>query len=176
MDIFKQNRYLILVIILLVILNLGTLIMLWIGKPQQHGNPGDRIPDQIPRLLKNEFGFDDYQVEQFLKLRNIHRQQMMQLNREIRVIKRQMFDEVLRDNPQPMISDSLLRMSQEKQARIEQLTYQHFFELKQLCNPEQKKKLQLLIHDMFRQPPGGMREGPPPRRNEDAPPPPPLEN
>jgi uncharacterized membrane protein YsdA (DUF1294 family) len=33
MDVFKQNRYLSIIIILLVILNLATLTMLWLDRP-----------------------------------------------------------------------------------------------------------------------------------------------
>lgn len=175
MDVFKQNRYLMIVIVLLVILNVGTLLMLWIGKPQKPVLPaGERIPDQLPRLLKNEFGFNDNQIEKFMKSRDKHRRQMMQLNNEIRSIKKQMFDEVFTEDPQPVLSDSLLKLSQEKQAQIEQLTYQHFFELRKMCNPEQQKKLQKMIHEIFHQQLGGMRDGPPPpRRNGNLPAPPP---
>jgi hypothetical protein len=119
-------------------------------------------------LLKEELGFDSNQVKQYLKLRENLNQQIMQLNNEIRRLKKQMFDEVLHDIPQPMLSDSLLKLTQEKQAKIEQLTFQHFLDLKKICKPDQQKKLQLLMHELFRQQPDGMREGhpPPPYRDK----------
>ncbi len=167
MDIFKQKRYLFLVIIVLIVLNMATLVMLWLGGPQrpaQHRGPGRPKQEraQIQRLLKNELGFDDKQAEQYLKLRQEHREQTRQLNDEMRRIKKQMFDEVLEDIPQPMLSDSLLKLTQKKQSKIEQLTYQHFLDLKKLCKPEQKDKLKLLMHEMFRGQPAGKREGLPP--------------
>ncbi len=176
MDIFKQKRYLFLVIIVLIVLNMATLVMLWLGEPQrpaQHRGPGrpKQKRAQIQRLLKNELGFDDKQAEQYLKLRQEHREQTRQLNDEMRRIKKQMFDEVLQDNPQPLLSDSLLKLTQKKQSKIEQLTYQHFLDLKKMCKPEQKYKLKLLMHEMFRGQPAGNREGlpPPPRDGERSP-------
>ena len=69
MDIFKQKRYLVLVIILLVILNLGTLITFWLNRPHQHRFQLDNQgPEQenmhIQQLLKDELGFNKEQAKQ----------------------------------------------------------------------------------------------------------------
>ena len=77
------------------------------------------------------------------------------LNNEIRMIKKQMFDEALKEGTSIQISDSLLNLSQSKQAEIEKLTFQHFVNLKNLCKPDQKKKLKFLIHQLFQPQPKG---------------------
>ncbi len=82
-----------------------------------------------------------------------------------------MFDEVLEDNPQITISDSLIKLVQEKQGKIERLTFRHFLEIKKLTKPGKQEKLRLIIHGMFRRQPPGADGGPPPR--DDMPPPPP---
>ncbi|HAB51624.1 MAG: hypothetical protein A2315_06850 [Ignavibacteria bacterium RIFOXYB2_FULL_35_12] len=176
MDIFKQNRYLFIVIILLVILNLAMLTMLWIGKPERHApqlNPPNPIEEQnrIRQLLKDELNFDNQQTEQYLRIHQEHREKMRKLNDEIRKLKKQMFDEVLKDVAKPELSDSLLTISQNKQAEIEQLTFQHFLDLKKLCKPEQQNKLKLLIHELFRgQHAGNAENQPPPPPNNRRPP------
>ncbi len=77
-----------------------------------------------------------------------------------------MFDEVLEDIPQPMLSDSLLKLSQDKMAELEELTFQYLLDLKKLCKPDQQDNLKLLIGEYFRQnPPQGL--------SNDVPPPPP---
>ena len=119
-------------------------------------------------MLQKELGFDKMQTEQYLKMRQEHRSQAQQLDNEIRQLKKQMFDEVLEDSPQPLLSDSLLRLVQEKQADLEQLTFQHFLDLKKLCKPEQQNKLKLLMREVFRQKPGF--------RDDRMPPPPPPED
>ena len=57
MDIFKQKQNLMLVIVLLVILNIITLAVLWIGRPSQRAGrrgPGDPLKEQgqVQKLLK----------------------------------------------------------------------------------------------------------------------------
>jgi len=172
MDIFKQKRYLVLVIILLVILNLSTLLMLWLDRPQQpvrQERPEKSRQEEAQTVLslRDELGFSDVQSEQFSRLRRDHREQMQHLNDEIRQIKMKMFEEVLKDDPRPALSDSLLKLAQEKQIEIEQLTFQYLLDLKELCNPEQQKKLRLLIDELFRRPPE--------RKDDSRPPPPPRD-
>ncbi|PKL88286.1 MAG: hypothetical protein CVV23_11160 [Ignavibacteriae bacterium HGW-Ignavibacteriae-2] len=171
MDIFKQKRYLILLVVLLIIFNLATLIMIWLNKPQrpimdrQHQGPGQETT-HIKQLLKDELGFDETQIKQYLKMQAEQRKKVLQLQNEIQQIKKQMFDEVLKDSPEPTLSDSLLTLTQEKMVVLEQLTYSYLLELKNLCKPEQRDKLKFLIGEFFRQnPPGGI--------NSDRPPPPP---
>jgi len=167
MDIFKQNRYLFVVIILLVILNLATITMLWLGKPEQRQprldqpNPAEE-QNRISQILKDELGFDKQQIDKYLQIRREHREKVRMLNDEIRQVKKQMFDEVLKDIPKPEFSDSLLAISQSKQAEIERMTFQHFLNLKRLCKPEQQNKLKLLMHELFREQPAGNVEKQPP--------------
>ena len=191
MDIFKQKRYLWFTVIFLALINLSTLTLLWIGRPEgpkpQRGpvNPAEK-QNRIQHILKQELGFDETQVEQYLKLREKHRKVTRQLEVEIQELKREMFDEVLKENPQPILSDSLLTLIQTKQSKFEHLTFQHFLDLRNLCGPEQQQKLKLLMHEVFRQgpPPAGDADGPSPPKHGDrqrpphppsdeAPPPPP---
>ncbi len=173
MDIFKQKRYLIIFIVVLTLLNLGTLLLLWMGRPSHNqgireSNRKIKEEARLEHLLNAELGFDETQTGRYLEMRQEHRRQTHRLNEEIRQIKKQMFDEVLQEKPRQKLSDSLLTLAQEKQAQIEQLTFQHFLDLKKLCKPEQQKKLKLLMHEVFRKNP------PPPNNIENRPPPPPA--
>lgn len=165
MDIIKQKRLTMTVIIILILLNLTILTLLWLGRPTRlrtEAPPPALEKQRLQHLLRDELGFDQRQIEQFQYLQKMHRDQVRVLQDEIQQLKKQMFDAVLDDNPNPVLSDSLLQLSQDKQAEIERLTFQHFVDLKKLCSPEQQDKLQLLIHDMFRRPPQGERPLPPP--------------
>ncbi|MCP5064360.1 MAG: hypothetical protein GY936_18115, partial [Ignavibacteriae bacterium] len=84
----------------------------------------------------------------------------------------EMFDQALKDNIQTTISDSLLILTQVKQAEMERKIFQHFLDLKNLCNPDQQKILQKLIHRLFAPPHNERMDGPPPpgaRPNEPPP-------
>ena len=176
MDIYKQKRYLVFLVVLLIILNLATLLMIWLNKPQQPFRDRKQFGSEqetghIQKLLKDELGFDETQTKQYLKMQAEQRKTVMQLQNEIKQIKKQMFDEVLQDNPKPTISDSLLALTQEKMVKLEHTTYSYLLDLKKLCKPEQRDKLKFLIGEFFRQnPPKGMNDGgpppPPPSRDE----------
>lgn len=173
MDIFKQNRYLWVSVIVLLIINFAALTLLWLGRPEgrrPQTGPPNPVEEKIrnEKMLKKKLGFDKIQTEQYLEMRQEHRSQAQQLNDEIRQLKKQMFDEILEDSPQPLLSDSLLRLVQEKQANLEKLTFQHFLNLKKLCKPEQRDNLRLLMREVFRQ-----KSGP---RDDRMPPPPPGDN
>lgn len=171
MDVFKQNRYLWLTIIFLVLMNMVTLTLLWIGRPPGPNASKEYIqPEEeqirIENLLNKELGFNESQIKQYLQLRNEHRQKAVNIITEIDSLKREMFDRVLDSNAKPVLSDSLLTLTQTKQAELEHITFQHFIDLKNLCGPEQKEKLRILMREVFRQ-------NPPQRTNDDVPAPPP---
>jgi len=182
MDIFKEKRYLWITIIILLIMNTAALTLLWLGRPEAKDlhsrlkNPAEEHK-RLKLLLNKELGFDKKQVAQYLRMRRDHQDQMRLLRREIREIKRQMFDEVLGDDPQTELSDSLLALAQEKQVQIEKQTFIHFLDLKKLCKPDQQDNLKILMHEIFRPGPprGAGADGPPPRRDDRQLPPPPPE-
>ena len=79
----------------------------------------------IQQLLVDELDFDNAQVEQYLAMRQEQSKKVSALQNEIHQLKKQMFDEVLKDDPQPGLSDSLLKLSQEKMVELEELTFQY---------------------------------------------------
>ena len=185
MDIFKQKRNLILTIVLLVILNIITLSLLWIGRPQPNengpldGQKGNKA--HIQKLLKEELGFTVKQANQFISIRDKHLKNTRLISEEIRRVKRQMFDQAMGESNQQSISDSLLTLTLEKQKELEQAMFQHFIDINNLCTTDQKNNLKKLMHKLLAPPhpdgpphgrnpeglpPGQMREGhPPPRIN-----------
>lgn len=187
MDIFKQKKYLLVTVAILIILNLAILTMMWFNKPAyikppEHNKARPNEQEQISSLLKQELSFNDEQVHQYLELRRVNSDKMNSLQNEIRDIKGQMFDDAISENMDPEISDSLLSIMLEKQGQIEKLTYQHLVDLKDLCNTEQQVQLQSLLHrllpppDRKEGPPSGEKENrlPPPGEFEDRPPRPPV--
>jgi periplasmic protein CpxP/Spy len=158
MDLFNQTRFLRIAVFILFLMNLMALTLLWIGRPEgkvPHSDPQDPVEEiqQIRQMLNRAMGFDELQIDQYLELREDHHKQTLLLSAEIRRLKKQMFDEVLKEIHQDELSDSLLVLTQEKQAQIEKLTFQHFLALKEMCKPEQRKNLKLLMQELFRQPP-----------------------
>lgn len=162
MDIFKKNRNLIFTIIVLVIINIATLSLLWLGKPNPNKirKPIDGRDEKvrIEKLLKKDLGFSTQQAEQFLRLQKNHREKTNFLAEELQQLKKKMFEEAMYSN-NFNISDSLLNLSLEKQKELETITFQHFQKVKKICTPEQQEKLFKLMHRLLGPSPRG---GPPP--------------
>ena len=152
MDIFKQKRTLLVVITILVLLNLITIFLLWIGKPKRilDGSElsGHRT-DRIEKILEKELDFSDLQIEKYILIRKAHHENMIELNQEIRKIKKEMFDQILNDDYNQIHTDSLLNRSLEKQRKIEELTFRHFLDLKEICSEDQEKELAKIMHRIF---------------------------
>ncbi|MBF0430194.1 MAG: hypothetical protein HQK83_02860 [Fibrobacteria bacterium] len=166
MDVFKQNRYLVVVTIILVLLNVTIITLSLTAKPEskpqfQQDPPG---PRQVRMILKKELGFTASQTEKYMELRRELRGKVQSINKEKRAIKKQMFDMALKTDAPQELSDSLLNLVQTKQAEIEKLTYRHMRSLNQLCTPEQQGDLKHLLRGLLRPGPPGRRQGPPPHR------------
>ena len=174
MDIFKQKRILLVVITILVLLNLTTIFLLWIGKPKRMMDrtemPGHQ-KGRIEQLLKKELSFSDQQIEKYIVVRKTHQEKMIELNQAIRKIKKEMFDQILNDYYNKIIRDSLLNRSLEKQREIEELTFEHFLDLKEICSDDQEKELKKIMHKIFGPPHlRSNREGSHPPKGEQLPP------
>ena len=174
MDIFKQKRNLTITIIILVIINIVTITLLWIGRPEVNELRGKGPADNknIQKLLKDELGFSDEQTNEYLALREKQRKETRKINREMRRVKREMFDKAFEQDDNTL-SDSLLNLTLEHQAQLEKAMFNHFVGLKEICNDDQKEKLKEIIHKLFAppHPPGGDRP-PPHHARGDRPPPP----
>lgn len=185
MEIFKQKRNYITTIVILVIINIVCLLLLWIGKPKHNKRGAEsEIGEKtgIQEMLKEELGFTDEQANQFLELRENHKEKSDKVNDELMFLKSEMFEKAMYGKKET-ISDSLLNLSLEKQRKLEEITFDHFLKLKQICTPDQQEKLfelvsQLLgpqqqagphgpppgeLEDGMRPPKGGRPDGPPPR-------------
>lgn len=170
MDVFKKNRNLVITIIVLVIVNIFTLSLLWLGKPKPMNlRVDERVEDdslRILNMLKDKLEFSNEQAEQFMGLRLEHKDKTSKLGEEIMELRKEMFDKVMyADNS--TLSDSLLNLSLEKQSQIEKLTFEHFLKVKQICTPEQQKKLFEMMSKLLGPP---QHEGRPPGEVSDGPP------
>lgn len=187
MDIFKQRKFLIAVVTILILLNVGIITVLWMDqddrikigkqpppKPQEH--------NQISTVLKNELGFNEEQIKFYLEMRDNTRQEVERLGRQIKELKHQLFDGALTDNNDGRDFDKLLNEILMVQEQLERTTYQHFVDLKNLCNAEQKEKLHSLLDKLLPPPKEKKSDRPPHKKHpeprpgkkaENRPPPPP---
>lgn len=158
MDFIIRHRLLVVAIIVLLLFNAGALLLLFRGMPTPQplaaGGAGpDKEQQRIVQLLTDELGFDTLQIRQYVALRKEHQARKRVLQERMRELKTRMFEDVLRNEPAPALSDSLLLLTHQTQDEIERLTFAHLLDVKRLCNEEQRTRLRAIIRELFRSKP-----------------------
>jgi len=174
MDYFAKQKIIVGAIVVLLLLNLGTLATLWIGhfrgpeKIISHG-PGAH-PDHVSHFLTRELNFDAAQKKEFQRLQSRQIAQMDKFQEEVNTCKRRMMDELLKSSPDPARVKELAAEVGEKEGLKARLVFTHLEEIKAICRPEQKKKFDSIVSELLSvmkppEPPGeagGREKGPPP--------------
>ena len=160
----NNNRFFKGVILILVMVNCGTLAFLWFGRPRPEQIP---VRGQAAEFLIHELELTPVQQDRFGKLREGHRDKLTILQEQDRKFHERFF-ETLFLTPTDTITASLLADSIAGVRRqMELLTFEHFSQLRQLLTEPQKMK----FHQVFRQ--ALDRVLPPPPVPPTPPPPPP---
>jgi polyhydroxyalkanoate synthesis regulator phasin len=179
-----KNRLLGIVLILLVLANMVTLGIFWYYKIHNAQPPANQHGGRsaASAFIIKEVGLNAEQQKAYQELIRQHQEKVKALNEQLHFAKDSFFD---------MLSDSTVSATNinaasatigKLEAEIDLLTFEHFKQLRKLCNADQKVKLDNSIKQVLRMmaPPGGGRpQGPPPPRGEgrngpqsDMPPPP----
>lgn len=161
----KNSKAIGVVVIVLALMNVALLAFIWFG--HQHNqrliNGGGGLT-----VLTEKLGLSISQEEQLEKLRQEHFRRMEPLRRESRESRDRLHSLWADGGTQEQV-DSLSSRIGEIQAQIESNTFQHFSEIRAICNPEQKKIFDQIIKDVLRQ--GERQQGSPQRDPGQRPPP-----
>jgi protein CpxP len=152
MDLFTKNRWAFISIVILVILNIFTLTLLWFfhfRQPNRVPPPFDRRAARVERFLERELKLSPKQAEEFSKLRRQHFEASIAVMNEIRQLKEKMMNEVFSQAPDSTTVKNLANQIGDKEAEREWLLYKHFRELRNVCTPEQRVKLEKIFQKIF---------------------------
>jgi len=157
-----KDRFLIVVIIFLLILNLFTLGYLMFERNPPPGmeergqfenEPGNRDgirPEKPDRLIINKLKLNEAQVKQFEELKKEHRQQIDLLQDSSRKYHDEYFGLLKYPQSDSIKANSLLDKIARNQVEIDKITYTHFEKIKAICDPEQKKLFDNFIDEIAR--------------------------
>lgn len=171
----NKQRFLWATIILLLVLNLGTLAWLFYShNKQEEGRPPGGAADFIVEQLQ----LDQQQQEQFFELRRQHRATIRQAQEEDKNLHDTYFGLLKTDNPDKKLVDSVAVLMAAQRSHMETATFDHFAQLRKICRDGKQKKLfDETIDEIARQiaapgrplPPGGRppHDGPPPGPGKD---------
>ncbi len=160
-----KNKLLIWLVILLLVANAATIAMFWMNKKK--GPPQPR--GSAKEFLIKELKLDTAQQVQLEVLVKDHRLAAEQIRKKVKEAKDSLFDLISEsdatDSAKQMAAGACSRLTEQ----LDLLTLNHFQKIRALCNTEQQKTFDNIIHEVTRmmgqqQPPGrpGGPQGPPP--------------
>jgi protein CpxP len=171
MNTLFRNKILTGLVILLLIANITTILMFWMGMRKHHPRPHQQAQEYIIK----ELAFNDAQQKQYKEMVNEHRRQSGSLNEEIRNYKDSFFNMLALDNMNDSSKNNKASRIASLNQQLDILTFEHFKKVRTICNPDQQRKFDKIIKDVLRMmagpaPPDKRTQGPPP---DDRMPPPP---
>jgi Spy/CpxP family protein refolding chaperone len=140
----------------LVVLNLALMASIWLPhlkrSPAKESNMrgiGGREHDIALQFLEETLKLTPQQKEDTAKFREDHFLKTDALRKEINQFRRQIMDEVLASSPDKEKVELLATQLGEKQGDLEKVTFYHFLNLYNLCQPEQKEKFRSLMSELL---------------------------
>ncbi|MBC8052781.1 MAG: hypothetical protein H7Y13_06925 [Sphingobacteriaceae bacterium] len=175
METIKKNKWLSILIAVLVIANIATLSTFWILNRKSPENLRAAGRHEASLFIINELNLNKDQQLIYKQLIAEHQSEMHDLRRKIRPLKNHFFSSI---KDTVLTESAIIKMAAaigEKEKEIQLATFNHFRELRKICTPEQKIKFDKIINQVMRMvaPPGGRGEGPPPPQHGNGPMPPP---
>jgi len=148
----KKLRFYQLAILGLVLLNAVTLFVIWKGG-RHHERPGRN-------QLVEHLGLEGQKKDEVLNLQVDHFKQKDALISKSRRLHEELFNYF--DNTAKDSADISQKIAEivENQREIEQMTFDYFRNVSELCSAEQKKELKELLHELLRR-----SAGPPPKKD-----------
>jgi Spy/CpxP family protein refolding chaperone len=151
-----KNKLIVWVIVILVLANVVTLVIYWGGHIRQMREGTSK------EFLASQLKFDENQKKQYFDLAQDHHENAQKIREKIKISKDAFFD-LLKE---PNISDSTKRAAAKNVSlNIEELdlyTFDHFKKVLDLCNPEQKKLFDTILHQITGAVSDQNRPSPPP--------------
>ena len=153
----ESAKFLKTVIIILLLINIGSLAFMWFDRPH-HGSPPPHEGGDAMEFLIRELQLTAEQKNQLEELREQHHNATEPLQRASRKLHDQYFNMLGNANTDSatvvQTADSMIAI----QKQIELNTYYHFKSIRTICTPEQQKKFDEVVadalHQMARKPPG----------------------
>lgn len=162
----KANKLLVFLVVVLIAINITSLFFLIPGsKKGKHG----KEPHKPAQFLTERIGFDETQKARFMELVDEHKEAMRPLQRQIMEAHRTSILDRLSDKDNGDQNDQALC---EVMNEMTILHFEHFDEVMNLCNEEQKKKFEEILPELLSNMFGGRGpgHGPPPGHHRPPPP------
>jgi periplasmic protein CpxP/Spy len=142
-------------ILSLFMLNVGT--MCWIFLKNQHGEAPIG-----PIIIEKSLSFDKKQLDDFEPLKIRHFNEVLPIREAIKKDKNTLFDWLKSERVDSLALENHLVILTSKVIANERSTFRHLREIRDLCNPEQRKIFDEVLIEKFKQQGENRNNRPPP--------------
>ncbi|WP_299486311.1 hypothetical protein [uncultured Allomuricauda sp.] len=150
----KKNLLLAILLIFLMVMNTVLLFLLLKEPEKRKGPPSTFISSQL--------GFDPGQQSEFMEIDRIHHFKMREISDRFRNLKEQLFTGMDDADFTEEKADSISNLIGELSAAKEKEIFSYFRQIENICNKDQKLKLESIVKRALRGGPGpGPGHGPP---------------
>lgn len=158
----EKDRFLIIVIIILFVLNLFTLGYVIMGReghpppdkemvgPRGPGDmdPNRKNPGRPDEVIINRLKLNKDQVLQFENLKDEHRKQTEDLQFASKKLHDEYFGLLKSDTPDTVKASQLLVELGKNQQQLDKVTFEHFRKIKDICDKDQKQLFNIFIDEI----------------------------
>lgn len=146
MDYAQKYKWAVTGFIIMVILNIIVLATIWAVRHDGHQHSRNvPVPFRMQRFMERELNFSKAQKETFRQLRKEHIRESRAIHKEIRQYRRALLGQLHSRKTGQIRVDSLANLIGHAQARLDAAIYNHFVEVRSICDEEQKKKFDRII-------------------------------
>ncbi|MEO7312732.1 MAG: periplasmic heavy metal sensor [Chitinophagaceae bacterium] len=163
MNQISKQRWMVLVLLLLLATNLATLVYLWLPAKQPAIPPGRNAFD----ILVKELKMTEAQQAAYATMRDEQQAAVRPLREQMKETKDQLFALLNNDTVGPATVEAAAAKSAAVQQQLDLANFNHFKKLRAICTPAQQEKFDQIIQDVVRQ--MGPRPGRGPGRRPDGP-------
>jgi Spy/CpxP family protein refolding chaperone len=144
----NRTKLLTIAVIGLLIINLGTLGMMFLAKSVHPMHPEGPNGEGPKKIIIERLHFDEQQQQKYQLLVDEHMDKTKELHNESRGMHDELFVLLKEEPVDKTKADSMIQSIANNQKAIEQLNFEHFQKIKMLCKPEQVKEFNSLVDEL----------------------------
>lgn len=150
MDYQKKYRWAVTGLLVMILLNVVTLLTIWLNKPDYsewiHNRDEDRGHNGVHQFMQKELGLSSAQMDSIAALRRTHFRELRTMKRNLEQMRRNYFDMLMNPETEFDISrDSLVQNMAGQYIAIEKSMHRHMSEMKSVLNEDQQQKFERLM-------------------------------
>lgn len=152
----KKTQFLIWAVIILFAMNVATIVTIVVSRNRTVEPKTDQVqnppadPDAIRfHFFAQELGLRPEQMEAFRNANRTFNPRVHQLSMEMADMRREMVNELGKENPDRQKLDSLATAFGDLHRQLKEQTINYYMELRSVCTPEQQQQLHVLFRTML---------------------------